>query len=501
MLVDVISPTKGYLRDLTPQDLDHLRKDLAYRNTSAAYMASKHAKNHWLKKQNEVRWKARLEELQKEIYRTLLLEDEGGYFIRPGYIPYLQSTICDLQIKNNIKYPALKKIPWKTPLPFTLHDYQDLSYKALLEILHGNVELCTSAGKSAIILTLCREGGLNTAIVAPSLSIFNELVKAFEKHLGKGLVGKFGDGKKILGKRFTVCIADSLANVEPGTKEWEFFSKLDMLIADESHLWGAKSLDTVCHGVLGNVPYRFFLSGTQTRNDGSEKLLRSIIGKTVHTLTTAEAVKKGYISPHDFRIVETKSSDPNYASKDPLAMKRVHYLNNRNIAQFIANVVNAEALVNGRQSLVLVEELSQIELLLPLLKVPYAYAHSEKKKERLAELGMEKVETGESVDKFNRNEVKVLIGTDCVSTGTNIYPTHNTFNWQGGSSEIKTKQGTVGRSVRWGHYNPYASKCVPKERALIWDFMVRDVPIMIEHLKERISFYKDSDREIKLVRL
>jgi hypothetical protein len=41
--------------------------------------------------------------------------------------------------------------------------------------------------------------GLKTAIIAPSKSIFNELLTKFEHHFGKGKVGAFGAGKKKLG--------------------------------------------------------------------------------------------------------------------------------------------------------------------------------------------------------------------------------------------------------------------------------------------------------------
>jgi ERCC4-related helicase len=176
-------------------------------------------------------------------------------------------------------------------------------------------------------------------------------------------------------------------------------------------------------------------------------------------------------------------------------------LRNRNIANFIAKLANAEAKVFGRQTLVLVDETSQIAMLAPLLTAPYAIAHSETKKERLGELGISKVDTAESVDQFNRNEAKVLIGTSCIATGTNIYPCHNTMNWQGGSSEVKTRQGAVGRSVRFGHQNPYANKCQPKPRSIIWDFDVRGNETLSRHLDQRIEYYEQSGAEIKRIKL
>jgi hypothetical protein len=94
----------------------------------------------------------------------------------------------------------------------------------------------------------------------------------------------------------------------------------------------------------------------------------------------------------------------------------------------------------------------------------------------------------------------VLIGTSCIATGTNIFPTHQTCNWVGGSSEIKTKQGAIGRSVRLSKHNPWAAKVLPKEVSHIFDFDVFDVPVMVKHLEDRIDYYKESGSEIRRIK-
>lgn len=497
MKLIITHPSKAYI-EATSDEIDRLRQDLTFTNTSIAHDIKRLYNNHWFRSKNKEKWEEAIEDMKKRVKRTLVFVDGTTSFVHPGSIPYLNSGI---QIENRLAYPVPKKVAWKKPLPFTLHPYQEESWQRLLEVKHGNVELCTGSGKSAILLKLCRETGFRTAIVAPSRSIFNELLEKFEHHFGKNMVGTFGSGKKKLDKRFTICIGDSLANIKPDTEEWAFFSGLDMLCVDESHTWGAETLENICYGVLADIPYRLFFSGTQTRGDGTEKLLQSIIGKTVHKLTTKQAVDGGYICPHDYRIIEIESSNPNYGSQDVLDMKRVHFLKNRNICAFVAKLANAEATVKRRQTLVLVEELEQISMLLPLLRVPTAIAHSEKKVDRLLELGIIKVDPDESVEKFNKGEALVLIGTSCISTGTNIYPTHNTVNWAGGASEIRTKQGAIGRSVRLGKQNPWADKCSPKDKATIWDFNVYDCYVMARHLEERLTYYQESGSEIRSIKL
>lgn len=501
MKFSIETPTRAYVQEATPNEIEELKGLLTYTNTAAAHLVKRHYNNRNWRNTNVTSWSARLEELKKDVTQTLLFTDDQGLYIRPGSLSYI---LMPHTIENKVQYPKPKVIPWHKPLPFTLHPYQQDSVVALIkEYVNGpaNVELTTGSGKSAILLKVYRETGFKTVVIAPSKSIFNELIESFEHHFGKGKVGKFGDSKKVLGKNITIAIGDSICNVKPGTPEWDFFSTVQMFEADESHTWGAETLDQICHGVLANVPIRLFFSATQTRGDGAERLLQSIIGKTVHTLTTADAVAGGYICDHDFRVLQVESSHPGFASGDALEMKRIHFLGNKNIAAFIAKLANADALINKRQSLILVEELSQIAAIVKLLKVPVAYAHSEAKKDRLLELGLEKVDPAESVEAFNKGEVMVLVGTSCIATGTNIFPTHNTFNFVGGSSEIKTKQGSVGRSVRKMSSSPYKNPCAPKDKATIWDFNVSDVPLMVKHLKERIRFYKDSGTEIKFIKL
>jgi superfamily II DNA or RNA helicase len=497
MNITIETPSRAVVR-ATSDELDTLRKKLTYTNTAVQHEAKRHYNNFWARRKNQKQWEATLEEIKSRVKRTLVFSD-GDTYIRPGSIPYVSGL--DVTVQNKIEYPKPKAIAWFKPLPFELYPYQEESWQKLLLAKHANVELCTGSGKSAIILKICRETGFRTAIVVPSKSIFHELLKKFEYHFGKGKVGALGDGRKSLGKLFTVCISDSLCNIKPGTEEWEFFSTMQMMVVDESHTFAAETLEDICFGVLKDIPYRFFCSGTQARGDGTEKLLQAIIGETVCTLTTKQAVDGGYICPHEYRIVKVESSNPNFNSSDALSMKRAHALKNRNICAFIAKLANAEAAVNKRQTLVLVEELEQIAMLVSLLKAPYSVAHSEKKPERLLELGLLKVDTAESVEKFNKAEAMVLIGTSCIATGTNIYPVHNCVNWVAGASEIRTKQGAVGRSVRLGSQNPWASRCTVKNKVIIWDFEVFDIDLMVKHLETRLEYYRESGSPIVSINL
>ncbi len=499
MRIDIETPTKAYLKDVDAQTVASIQKSLSYVNVSNLTQYKKLLSNQWFKQKNPAEWSARCEELKKTVNHCLVYKDDGGFFIRPGSIPYLieDGIVLESQVVNKIKYPDFKPMAWQHQPKYSLYPYQKNTVEKLINERHGCAVLCTGAGKTLAILTIARNMGLKTLIVTPSQSIFSEIVKHCEHHFGRGNVGMLGDGKKKTDKKITVCISKSITTLKPGTEHYDNIKSAQLLLVDETHLFAAESLEEICHGVLADIPYRFFFTGTHTRGDGSVKLLESITGKIVETLTTKQAVDGGFISDHEFRIVRIESDKERYKVSDPIAMKRAHFLRNSNIANFIVRLVNSVYTSKNEKTLVLVEELGQIADIIKLLNVPYAYAHSGTNKKELEKLGLKSVDVQEEVEKFNKGEVAVLIGTSCISTGTNIYPVHHCVNWQGGSSEIKTKQGAVGRSVRKLTGSGYEQFHPPKNKAVLWDFDVHNVSTMTQQLKNRIRYYKHSGTPIK----
>ena len=110
--------------------------------------------------------------------------------------------------------------------------------------------------------------------------------------------------------------------------------------------------------------------------------------------------------------------------------------------------------------------------------------------------GFEQDDSQEQVDKFNKGEIRVLIGTRAIATGTNLYPTHNTINCVGGSSEIITKQGTMGRSTRKLEISKYKHLHKPKPATMIYDFDITNNPKLKAQLKKRIEWYKEANGTI-----
>ena len=196
-----------------------------------------------------------------------------------------------------------------------------------------------------------------------------------------------------------------------------------------------------------------------------------------------------------FTILKTFSPSTK-VKKDPIDCKREHFLYNKNIAQLAAKIANASWNVKQQSTLILVEELKQIHLIKDLIQVPFAYVHSGAKKEA-EKWGLEYIKDQQGqIDKLNTGKVRVLIGTSAIATGTNIYPTHNTINWMGGGSEIRTKQGPMGRSTRILEISKYKDFHQPKPFCMIYDFRVMEQPILDKQLIKRAKYYQETGEKM-----
>jgi len=271
----------------------------------------------------------------------------------------------------------------------------------------------------------------------------------------------------------------------------------DGIIAHNCHTNPAETNEKVMHNLFANVPWRFFLSATQTRNDGSLPLLNSINGRQVYSKSISEGIDEGFLSKLEFMVKPVRSNS-DFWSSDAAKMKRKHYLYNDEILDHAAKTAELLWKAKKQQSLILVEEIEQIAKLLNRINVPVTYVHGNTtKKVDLDCLGLVNTKMKEEIHRFNSSEVGIFIGTRCVSTGTNFYPTHNTFDLQGVSSEISFCQGPIGRSTRLYEKSRYfTEKSVPKDQARIWLYRVTNQELMTNQLEKRLEMATDTKQPI-----
>lgn len=440
------SPTK--LRIPSTMPLDEVRDALSYKNKAAYFELQRFKKNRWFREaKGQEAWEARMAELKAAVEVCLLKKDEHGYYTHSGLAKFLSEQF-HVPFENRIQYPEPQLFPYASKPEHEPRYFQNDGTEAMLEAKHAGVEIGTGLGKSKMIEMLVKKLGLQTVIMAPSKSIAGQLFRQLTKRFGPKYVGMYGDGKKHINKLVTVGIAASLTKIESGSPAWEKLSKSAVFIADESHLCPAETLATVCHGLCANAPYRFFFSGTQLRADGAGLLLDGITGPIVYRMNVREGVDKGFLAKPNFFMHKIKG-DKLFSSSDHMEMMQIHFWRNPKLHQYAADLANKSVELLGNQVLILVEHVDQLQFLLPHLKYEIGFAHGglSKDNKNSVDPRFHDSDPDELVERFNQGKLKILVGTSCIATGTDIQTPKALINLQGGQSEVKIRQA-IGRGTR-----------------------------------------------------
>ena len=516
MKVVVLTPTVAQVTFNGKDDntMKQVASLLSYTEPNAAYLTQKHVRDWRYKHRDLTGWQRYLEMLkEKEIKKMYQEQAKSVWRFRTGSIHLLlEKNILHVDdVLGAISPPTVSNTkPLITPLPYDLYPYQEQALTALLNHSHAHIEICTGSGKATIALLLAQRLGVKCVVVVPFKENARALLDFFRYHLGKNCVGLYGDGVKNLGYQITICIGKSLSNITAESKpqDYKFFRHQKVMIVDESHTWAAETMEELCHGLFAHVPYRYFMSGTQEKSVQQENLLASIIGPRVFSLGTAEAVKQGFVCPHEYIIYENVPLTPVGDDKDGpdatnvLALRRHHLFLNPAITQFVAKSCVAD-LKQKQCSLILVEEVGQVDAMVSLWATlglkeweDYSVATGRRKAGSVAK----------AVTAFNAGDVGILIGTSCIATGVNLYPQHKTYNLCGGGAvnSVRTCQGAVGRSVRFATSNPAikdhsypTDKFDVKTKTLIIDFdLDQSQKHLHRHLKKRLDYYALSGSNI-----
>jgi superfamily II DNA or RNA helicase len=487
------------IQEVTDKQIESLKRLLTFRDRAAEWAYKKFRHAHWyLNQHGEAAWKAELENKKNQIEVSLLQQDDEGYCCYTGLIPRIIQQFPDAKVQDLILKPEAKSIPWAQK-PLEMRPYQVLATEQLLDIRHGAVEIATGLGKSRIIFELVRKLGLKTTIMAPLGSIADQLYRDLTKLLGPKYVGMFGGGKKISKKLITVGIHASLTKVEPGSDHWDNLSGSQVFIVDESHMTPASSLEKVCMGLCRKAPYRFFFSATQMRGDGAELVLQGITGPIVSSMTFQEGVDQKFLAKPHFKMVKVPSN-VSFQSKDANEMTRAHLYYNPDVYRKAGQIINAAITQKDHRVLVLVKEVEQFSYLLPYLRHEVHFAHGGLTKENKGKVpeAFHDSDPLDLVDRFNAGAFPILVGTSCISTGTDLRIPQTILYMMGQASEIQVKQA-VGRGTRMP---------AGKEEFFYFDFMPclpqdqeepRYWSIPHRHAHERLAYYRDLYPDVSLI--
>jgi superfamily II DNA or RNA helicase len=476
------NPTRLVLEGFEPV-MEQLRGFLTYTDKSVQYNLKKLKAKAW--SWDMEGWRERVTELESEVKQCLLMQDEDGTFwTYSGLLGLLEERFKfqKPEVVNKVVYPRSHLLAWDE-IPPPLYPYQTNAHDALTEAKHAAISLATGGGKSYIVMHLAKTHGLKTVVMVPSTSIANQIYADFVKHFGKKYVGKFYGGKKEYKKLIVIGIDDSLTRITEGDEAWEALSKTQVFIADECHLTAAKSLRKVCFGLCGQAPYRYFVSGTVTRTDGAELLLKAITGPIVFHKTVKELVDEGFLAKPIFKMIRINSG-VSFHYDDPQKAVKAHFLLSKAVNQRAAMIANAAVQRLSHPTLILIDEMCQFSELLPYLRVKPAFAYGgtlNKQNEQFVPPEYRGGDNAQLVDDFNNGKIPLLIGTSAISTGTNIKSVRTIVNLMGGKSIIQTSQA-IGRGTRTGLKGE-------KRECLVFDFDVENDPTCHRHADDRAAIY------------
>lgn len=465
MKLTLETPIKMRILFETTEEYTRLYEALTYKNTSVAYQI----KMTWESADKYGRdWAAnRVQQLEQELKQTLIFQDEQGYYTRPGLLNFIK-TRFECEIENKIVYPEFKLFPWHKMPEFDPHKAQAEAVEKMLANPQCHIEFATGTGKSFIIQLLTKAAGLPTIICTPSKGLARSMYEECQYLFGKGKVGLLGDTKREIGRHILVCIGKSLSMITD-PEELEAMKKYQVFVSDESHTLPADQLDRASHEVVGHCPYRWSVSGTQERTDGSDLKLLSMIGPQVYNYTIQQAIEDGVLAKLSFLVFDVNSGNF-FESNNLVRMNQEHIYKNEKIAQVIASLVE-QAVLAGMPTLVLIDEHIQEEILKAYMKVEYTYACGKTKTHKICK-------------DFNDGKIMCIVGNSAVSTGTNFKPLRLTINWQAGKSGVKVKQGPIGRSTR-------IDKKTGKTDCKVIDFRITNAPTLKRHTNERIRYYSE----------
>lgn len=463
--------------DITDEEIFFLTKKLTYQDLSAQYEYHQ-AKNNRFKWQSDpYGWQDHVNRLKRNITQTLFKQYSGCWKTHAGLkelvFENFKFSNIDYTYVNKVIYPEFRPFPYALGYkPLTPYVCQLEAIESLLANPHSSIEMPTGSGKQFIIESLIKRTGLPSLVVVPSKSIAHQFVKGCGEAFGKKYVGLYGDGKKEFKKHIVIGISDSISSLKEDSDAYDALSKKSCLIFDESHLVGAPTVSSIATGVGQNIPYRWSVSATQLRTDGKSLLLEGIIGKIVYLKTFRELVNLGVLSDLYFHIYNINSTS-NYFSSNPGAMMRKHHLFNEHVLNLAAQIANLKY-EQQESTLILVDELKQVDILKNYLQVPYEFAYSNSEVDKM-------------VENFNNKKTLLLIGTKAINTGTNTKPTQNIILLISGKSITKYKQG-LGRGTRTF---PGKSHCN------VIDFNIQNIDLCSRHFQNRLALYRELSPHIK----
>ena len=368
-------------------------------------------------------------------------------------------------------------------LPVKMRDYQ---YRAVYESLRYNRRLLlspTASGKSLMIYSLVRfhvNVKRKVLIVVPTTSLVEQMYKDFEEYgwMASKYCHKIYAGEEKYTKHDVVISTWQSIYKEPS----KFFSRFDVVIGDEAHLFKAKSLTTLMSKLHG-CKYRIGFTGTLDGANVNQLVLEGVFGRCSKVTKTNELMKQGHVAKLKVKIILLKHKEQRFEGYQD----EIEYLVDNDLRNnFIKNLAvdlkgNTLVLFNYVEK----HGIPLYELINSNTDSPVYLVHG-------------------GVDTNNREEIRflteksnnaiIVASYGTFSTGINIRNLHNVIFASPSKSRIRNLQ-SIGRVLRKGDN---------KSKATLYDIADdistdRGNNYTLNHLMERVKIYSEEKFNYEII--
>ncbi len=368
-------------------------------------------------------------------------------------------------------------------LPVKMRDYQ---YRAVYESLRYNRRLLlspTASGKSLMIYSLVRfhvNVKRKVLIVVPTTSLVEQMYKDFEEYgwMASKYCHKIYAGEEKYTKHDVVISTWQSIYKEPS----KFFSRFDVVIGDEAHLFKAKSLTTLMSKLHG-CKYRIGFTGTLDGANVNQLVLEGVFGRCSKVTKTNELMKQGHVAKLKVKIILFKHKEQRFEGYQD----EIEYLVDNDLRNnFIKNLAvdlkgNTLVLFNYVEK----HGIPLYELINSNTDSPVYLVHG-------------------GVDTNDREEIRflteksdnaiIVASYGTFSTGINIRNLHNVIFASPSKSRIRNLQ-SIGRVLRKGDN---------KSKATLYDIADdistdRGNNYTLNHLMERVKIYSEEKFNYEII--
>jgi len=188
-------------------------------------------------------------------------------------------------------------------IPFSPRDYQIKAFVHAVRNRRTMLLSPTASGKSLIIYMLVRWFNCKTLVIVPTISLVAQLYKDFEdygfdsnKYIHQIMAGAEKNTKSPI-------VISTWQSIYKMPKEW--FSRFDLVIGDEAHLFKAQSLTKIMTN-LTKCKYRFGLTGTLDGTQTHRLVLEGLFGRVKQITTTKELIDSGRLAKFKIKALILK---------------------------------------------------------------------------------------------------------------------------------------------------------------------------------------------------